>query len=215
MSMSGSGRRPAAARPAGWMTPISGRRWIRRRCRRQMSFHTGAASRRIREPTNYTDNFAIEADTSWRRPRSRLIAPLRLPRNSSRRPTAAMGQVDLDPDHGESDGARWFMTERNRCPTRRTQDARIPAGTVIPGRHRERRILQATARDDPMRGALGLRPLGARGEAPPRHTSKFDVADQDRRLHAASRRSITARSDIHGTSGPFVSRWNNARKYAR
>ena len=30
--------------------------------------------------------------------------------------TAAMGAVDLDADHGESDGARWFMTEQESVP---------------------------------------------------------------------------------------------------
>ena len=26
---------------------------------------------------------------------------------------SALGQIDLDPNHGESDGARWFMTEED------------------------------------------------------------------------------------------------------
>ena len=27
-----------------------------------------------------------------------------------------MGAVDLDPDHGDSDGARWYMTEQESVP---------------------------------------------------------------------------------------------------
>jgi hypothetical protein len=44
-----------------------------------------------------------------------------------------MGDVDIDPDHGESDGARWFMTEAESVPYSVEADARIPIGTVIPG----------------------------------------------------------------------------------
>jgi hypothetical protein len=68
-----------------------------------------------------------------RRPqRSRLIAPLRLPKLVATT-TAAMGAVDLDANHGESDGARWFMTEQESVPYSADADARIPTGTVIPG----------------------------------------------------------------------------------
>ena len=82
--------------------------------------------------TNHKDNFAIEADTSGGPQRSRLIAPLRLPKVAATT-TAAMGAVDLDPDHGDSDGARWFMTEQESVPYSTDADARIPVGTVIPG----------------------------------------------------------------------------------
>ena len=47
--------------------------------------------------------------------------------------TAALGQIDLDPDHGESGGARWFMLEAESVPYSTEQDRRIPVGTVIPG----------------------------------------------------------------------------------
>ena len=82
--------------------------------------------------TNYKDNFSIEADTSGGAQRSRLIAPLRLPKLVAAT-TAAMGAVDLDANHGESDGARWFMTEQESVPYSADADARIPTGTVIPG----------------------------------------------------------------------------------
>ncbi|KRQ99941.1 hypothetical protein CQ12_24580 [Bradyrhizobium jicamae] len=81
---------------------------------------------------NYRDNFTVEADTAGGPRRSRLIAPLRLPKAIADT-TAAMGDIDLDPNHGESDGARWFMTEQDSVPYSISVDARIPTGTVIPG----------------------------------------------------------------------------------
>ena len=81
---------------------------------------------------NYRDNFSVEADTSGGARRSRLIAPLRLPKAVAA--TAdAMGDIDLDPNHGESDGARWFMTDQDSVAYSTDADARIPIGTVIPG----------------------------------------------------------------------------------
>jgi Ethylbenzene dehydrogenase len=44
-----------------------------------------------------------------------------------------MGDVDIDPNHGENEGSRWFMTEDESIPYSAEADARIPAGTVIPG----------------------------------------------------------------------------------
>jgi cytochrome b subunit of formate dehydrogenase len=77
---------------------------------------------------NYTDNFVIDADGGG----ARLIAPRRLPRDIAAT-IAAMGDVDIDPNHGENDGARWYMTESESIPYSAEADARIPAGTVIPG----------------------------------------------------------------------------------
>ena len=81
---------------------------------------------------NYRDNFTVEADTSGGPRRSRLIAPLRLPKVVAAT-RDAMGDIDLDPNHGESDGARWFMMEKDSVPYSTDVDARIPMGTVIPG----------------------------------------------------------------------------------
>ena len=78
---------------------------------------------------NYTDNFVIEPDGGGGK---RIVAPLRLPRNFAKT-TAAMGDVDLDPDHGESEGGRWFMTEAESVAYSADADASIPTGTVIPG----------------------------------------------------------------------------------
>jgi hypothetical protein len=44
-----------------------------------------------------------------------------------------MGQLSLDPDVGESDGARWFMTEADTVPYTPEVDRLIPVGTVLPG----------------------------------------------------------------------------------
>jgi ethylbenzene dehydrogenase len=63
---------------------------------------------------------------------TRIVAPLRLPRNIVAT-TAAMGIVDLDPGHGEEDGSRWFMTEAESIPYSVQADAGIAIGTVIPG----------------------------------------------------------------------------------
>jgi hypothetical protein len=78
---------------------------------------------------NYADNFAIEADVNGG---ARFVAPLRLPKDLATT-AAAMGRVDLDPAHGDEDGSRWFMTEAESIPYSADDDARIPAGTTIPG----------------------------------------------------------------------------------
>lgn len=81
---------------------------------------------------NYRDNFTVEADSTGGPRRSRLVAPLRLPKVVAAT-TDALGDIDLDPTHGESDGARWFMTEQDSTLYSAELDARIPVGTVIPG----------------------------------------------------------------------------------
>ena len=78
---------------------------------------------------NYSDNFVVDADGSGG---ARLIAPRRLPRDLAAT-NAAMGDVDIDPNHGEKEGSRWYMTEDESIPYSAEADARIPAGTVIPG----------------------------------------------------------------------------------
>jgi hypothetical protein len=44
-----------------------------------------------------------------------------------------MGEIDLHPDHGDAEGARWFMTEDESLPYSADLDAGIPVGTVLPG----------------------------------------------------------------------------------
>jgi Ethylbenzene dehydrogenase/Prokaryotic cytochrome b561 len=78
---------------------------------------------------NYTDNFFVDTDAAGG---GRLIAPRRLPKDLATT-IAAMGDVDIDPNHGENDGTRWFMTETESVPYSTELDAAIPNGTVIPG----------------------------------------------------------------------------------
>jgi hypothetical protein len=77
---------------------------------------------------NFSDNFNPQPADGYRYP----IVPRRLPKDYKAM-TAAMGQIDLDPHHGESDGARWYMTEAESVAYSPEVDAQIPVGTVIPG----------------------------------------------------------------------------------
>lgn len=77
---------------------------------------------------NYSENLAIETDAAGG---ARIIAPRRLPKNLAPT-TEALGEIDLNPNRGEEDGARWFMTESESVPYSIEDDARIPVGTVIP-----------------------------------------------------------------------------------
>ncbi len=76
---------------------------------------------------NYTDNFIADARTA-----GSPVTPRRLPRDLAAT-TAAMGDIVLDPDVGESESARWFMTEAESVPYSSDLDRSIPIGTVIPG----------------------------------------------------------------------------------
>jgi len=78
---------------------------------------------------NYMDNFVIDSDATGG---ARLVAPRRLPKNLAAT-VAALGEVDLDPNRGEEDGTRWYMTESESIPYSAEADALIPTGTVIPG----------------------------------------------------------------------------------
>jgi hypothetical protein len=79
---------------------------------------------------NYADNFIMSDEPAV--DGKRMITPRRLPRDLAKT-VAAMGEIDLDPNHGESDGARWFMTEAESVPYSSQQDVTVPVGTVIPG----------------------------------------------------------------------------------
>ncbi len=94
--------------------------------RGMMPYHGGFAP----DPgtANYVDNFAPRLPDGYDRP----ITPRRLPKDV-RAMLAAMGPIDLDPNHGESEDARWYMTEAESLPYSAEFDARIPIGTVIPG----------------------------------------------------------------------------------
>jgi len=78
---------------------------------------------------NYSANFERRTDTAESDP---IVMPRRLPRDLAAT-LAAMGQITLDPDVGESDGARWFMTEAETAPYAEEADRLVPTGTVLPG----------------------------------------------------------------------------------
>jgi hypothetical protein len=77
---------------------------------------------------NYQDNFAL----LWPSAYAQGVTPRRLPKNVTET-TAALGLIDLDPDHGEGEGARWYMTEVESVPYSPELDRLIPEGTIIPG----------------------------------------------------------------------------------
>jgi hypothetical protein len=77
---------------------------------------------------NYINNFAPHDSKAH----GQVVTPRRLPIDAKRM-MAAMGQIDLDPNHGESEGARWYMTKEESAPYSRELDAKIPVGTVVPG----------------------------------------------------------------------------------
>jgi hypothetical protein len=60
------------------------------------------------------------------------IVPKRLPKDLQVTVTA-LGAVDLDPDHGDPENARWWLTEVDSVPYSRALDAQIPVGTIVPG----------------------------------------------------------------------------------
>jgi hypothetical protein len=81
---------------------------------------------------NYSENFAISPDAAIGNDGNQIVRPRRLPRNLAAT-GVAMGQISLDPNIGESDGARWFMTEAESLPYTPELDSGIPPGTVLPG----------------------------------------------------------------------------------
>jgi len=78
---------------------------------------------------NYSDNFVTQPDPTGE---GTVFIPRRLPRNLAAT-EATMGQITRDPDVGESDGARWFMTQAESVPYALELDRLIPIGTVVPG----------------------------------------------------------------------------------
>jgi len=81
---------------------------------------------------NYSENFVWSPDAAMGNDGNQVVTPRRLPKDLAAT-VAAMGQISLDPNVGESDGARWFMTEADSAPYAPDVDKSIPVGTVIPG----------------------------------------------------------------------------------
>jgi hypothetical protein len=79
---------------------------------------------------NYANNF--ERPTEAAPDGNPIVRPRRLPRDLAAT-VARMGQLSLDPDIGEGDGAQWSMTEAETVPYTAEVDRLIPVGTVVPG----------------------------------------------------------------------------------
>jgi cytochrome b subunit of formate dehydrogenase len=84
------------------------------------------------------ENFTPSLPRDWQI----SVHPLRLPKDLGATHTA-MRTIDLDPDHGEPDDARWWLSESESQPYSADLDAAVPVGTIIPGllapSHREPR----------------------------------------------------------------------------
>jgi Ethylbenzene dehydrogenase/Prokaryotic cytochrome b561 len=78
---------------------------------------------------NYSNNFEGTTEAAGR---AATMRPRRLPRDLVAT-LSGMGQLSLDADASEGDGARWFMTEAETMPYTEEVDRLIPFGTVIPG----------------------------------------------------------------------------------
>lgn len=77
---------------------------------------------------SYTDNFERRGPGGYVRP----VQPKRLPKDWSST-WSAMGQIDLRSDVGESDGARWWMTEADSEPYSAARDGLYVLNALIPG----------------------------------------------------------------------------------
>jgi hypothetical protein len=62
----------------------------------------------------------------------RPVTPKRLP-TSIREWVRASREMDLDPNHSDSEDSIWWLTKEESLPYSPEHDARIPIGTVIPG----------------------------------------------------------------------------------
>jgi hypothetical protein len=81
----------------------------------------------------YADNFtALPASGNGQVVSGHVVLPRRLPRDIGAT-MAALGQSNLDPNRGESDGARWYLTEGDSAPYSRDLDDTIAVGTIVPG----------------------------------------------------------------------------------
>jgi hypothetical protein len=77
---------------------------------------------------NYADNFERRGPGGY----ERSVQPKRLPKDWSAM-WSAMGLIDLRSEVGESDGARWWMTEAESEPYSAERDSLFALNAVIPG----------------------------------------------------------------------------------
>ena len=77
-------------------------------------------------PPAFQDNIAgpMNADGN-------TVRPLRLPLDPQAMQTA-IGRVSDDVRKSESEGARWWMSQRESAPYSAAADAKLPAGTIVP-----------------------------------------------------------------------------------
>ena len=83
-------------------------------------------------PDPGTASYSNNSTTSQPNDYANGVLPRRLP-NDFNAMTTALGHIDLDPNHGESEGARWYMTEKETVPYSPERARLIPDGAVIPG----------------------------------------------------------------------------------
>jgi hypothetical protein len=60
------------------------------------------------------------------------VTPKRLPKDI-RRFVRTTGELDLNPDHGDSEKSVWWLSNEESLPYSADHDAKIPNGTLIPG----------------------------------------------------------------------------------
>ena len=77
---------------------------------------------------NYDENFTPGPASSY----AEGVVPRRLPKDFSAT-TAALGRLNLDPHQGESETARWFMTEEESFAYSPENDRLVPDGAILPG----------------------------------------------------------------------------------
>ncbi len=77
---------------------------------------------------NYHSNFTNPQTNDY----ADGVVPRRLPKDFNAM-TTALGSIDLNPNHGESEGARWYMTDGETVAYSPERDGLIPDGAVIPG----------------------------------------------------------------------------------
>ena len=77
---------------------------------------------------DYQENFTLNLGEGF----AGGVIPRRVPKSINDM-NAALGRLDLDPEHGESEHARWYMTDDESSPYSPDLDRFIPKDAVIPG----------------------------------------------------------------------------------
>jgi hypothetical protein len=83
-------------------------------------------------PDSGTANYSWNYVTPLPHTDDPTVTPRRLPKDLAA-VARQIGHVDLDPEHSDDEGSRWYMTEKETEPYSADRDHNIPDGTVIPG----------------------------------------------------------------------------------